>query len=135
MKVSFIHTGDLHMGRQFHFNRRGDIYGKNKRLDLWETFEKILNTAEKNQIDLLLIAGDLFDSDEVDIMEIERVAEKFSRLTTTRVVICAGNHDCYSSPVSYTHLDVYKRQVRDYAFYSDKKSPGAAANGQESCRF
>ena len=97
MKVSFIHTGDLHMGRQFHFNRRGDIYGKNKRLDLWETFEKILNTAEKNQIDLLLIAGDLFDSDEVDIMEIERVAEKFSRLTTTRVVICAGNHDCYSS--------------------------------------
>lgn len=40
MKVSFIHTGDLHMGRQFHFNRRGDIYGKNKRLDLWETFEK-----------------------------------------------------------------------------------------------
>ncbi|MEG0377560.1 MAG: DNA repair exonuclease [Eubacterium sp.] len=104
-RVSFIHTGDLHMGRQFHFNSKGDIYGKNKRLDLWETFEKILNTAEKNKINLLLISGDLFDSDEVDMIEVERVAEKFGRLTQTHVVISAGNHDSYSSVSLYGLID------------------------------
>ena len=101
MKVSFIHTGDLHIGRQFHFSRMSDVYGRNRRMDLWENFERILNTAEKNHIDLLLISGDLFDSDETDLMEIERVAERFKRLTSTHVVICAGNHDYYSSLSTY----------------------------------
>ncbi|MDO4287958.1 MAG: DNA repair exonuclease [Eubacterium sp.] len=97
MKVSFIHTGDLHIGRQFHFARMGDVYGRNRRMDLWESFERILNTAEKNHIDLLLISGNLFDKDEMDLLDIERAAERFSRLTRTHVVICAGNHDYYSS--------------------------------------
>ena len=101
MKVSFIHTGDLHIGRQFHFARRGDVYGGNRRMDLWENFERILNTAEKNHIDLLLIAGDLFDAAEADLREIERVAERLGRLTRTHVVICAGNHDHYSSLSTY----------------------------------
>ncbi|MEF9918148.1 MAG: DNA repair exonuclease [Eubacterium sp.] len=125
MKVSFIHTGDLHMGRQFHFNCRGDIYGKNKRLDLWETFEKILNTAEKNQIDLLLISGDLFDSDEVDMMEIGRVAEKLGKLSKTHVVISAGNHDCYSSVALYGLVDwpenvtLFKRGKLESVYFKD----------------
>lgn len=105
MKVSFIHTGDLHLGRQFHFKRNGDVFGSNKRTDLWRTFDKILNTAEKNQIDLLLIAGDLFDSDEIEISEIDRAADKFSKLSMTKVVILAGNHDYYSSVALYGLVD------------------------------
>lgn len=105
MKVSFIHTGDLHLGRQFHFKENGDIFGCNKRADLWQTFDKILNTAEKNKIDLLLISGDLFDSDEVELGEISRAADKFSKLTTTKVVLLAGNHDYYSSISLYGLVD------------------------------
>ncbi|MEG2419638.1 MAG: DNA repair exonuclease [Eubacterium sp.] len=105
MKVSFIHTGDLHLGRQFHFKRNGDVFGSNKRTDLWRTFDKILNTAEKNQIDLLLIAGDLFDSDEIEMSEINRAADKFSKLSMTKVVILAGNHDYYSSVALYGLVD------------------------------
>lgn len=128
MKASFIHTGDLHMGRQFHFARQGNIYGKDKRLDIWETFEKILNTAEKNQIDLLLFSGDLFDSAEVDMMEIERVAEKFSKLSVTRVVICAGNHDCYSSLSTYGLVDwpenvtLFKTGKLESVYFPDLKT-------------
>lgn len=105
MSVSFIHTGDLHLGRLFHFNQRGSVFGKEKRLDLWETFEKILNTAEKNQIDLLLISGDLFDSAEVDLTEVQRVAEWFKRLEHTQIVMICGNHDRYSDYSLYGLVD------------------------------
>ena len=30
MSVSFIHTGDLHLGRQFHFDQHTDTYGRDK---------------------------------------------------------------------------------------------------------
>ncbi len=105
MKVSFIHTGDLHLGRQFHFRKNGDVFGSNKRTDLWLTFEKIINTAEKNSIDLLLISGDLFDADEMEIAEINRAADRFSKLSRTKVVIIAGNHDYYSSLSLYGLVD------------------------------
>lgn len=95
MKVTFIHTGDIHLGRQFHFfDGKGEI-GNNKRTDLWNTFEKILNTAEKNKIHFLLISGDFFDSDEIDIATLKRVAQRFGGLSMTQVVICPGNHDYY----------------------------------------
>ncbi len=96
MSVSFIHTGDLHLGRQFHFDQHTDTYGRDKRLDLWEIFEKILNTAEHHRIELLLISGDLFDSSEVDLMEVQRVADRLGNLERTKVVMIAGNHDAYN---------------------------------------
>lgn len=105
MKVTFIHTGDLHIGRQFHFQHNSDIFGRNKRVDIWNTFDKILNMAEKNQIDLLLIAGDFFDSAEIDVNEMHRAAHQIKRLTHTKVVILPGNHDYYSGISIYGLID------------------------------
>ncbi len=96
MGVSFIHMGDTHFGKKFRFGNKSDLYGKDKRADVWLTFDKIIATAEKNKIDLLLIAGDLFDSRETDINDIRRVSRAFRSLSHTQVVIIGGNHDFYS---------------------------------------
>jgi len=93
MKISFIHTADLHLGRQFHFSRMSDVYVKDKRTDLWETFNRIINTAENNKITFLLISGDIFDSESVDLTVVRRFADLLATLSETRVILCAGNHD------------------------------------------
>lgn len=105
MKISFIHTGDLHLGRQFHFENDVHEYGASRRMDLWQTFDKIINTAEKNHINFLLISGDLFDSEDTPLSEVKAAAERFSRLSTTQVVICPGNHDYYDDNHLYGLID------------------------------
>lgn len=101
MSVSFIHMGDTHFGKNFRFGNKSDVYGKDKRADIWLTFEKIIATAEKNRIDLLLVAGDLFDSQEADIDDILRVSRAFRSLTHTQVIIIGGNHDYYNERTLY----------------------------------
>ena len=51
MKISFIHTGDIHLGRQFHFKGGDPGLGERRRMELWKTFDKIIQTAEKNHTD------------------------------------------------------------------------------------
>ena len=48
----FIHTADIHL--------------KNINDDVYETFVKIISMAKKDNIDFLLIAGDLFDTAHPD---------------------------------------------------------------------
>ena len=57
MKISFIHTGDIHLGRQFHFKGGDPGLGERRRMELWKTFDKIIQTAEKNHIHYLIISA------------------------------------------------------------------------------
>lgn len=105
MKISFIHTGDLHLGRQFDFKNDSYTFGKSRRMELWQTFDKIISTAEKNKIHFLIISGDLFDSENVALSEVKAVSERFSRLSHTKVIICPGNHDFYDAGHLYGLVD------------------------------
>ena len=50
MAISFIHTGDIHLEKTFHFKNQQRDFGKEHRIDLWLTFDQIINTAEVIQI-------------------------------------------------------------------------------------
>ena len=60
--------------------------------------------CEKEQVDLFLIAGDLFHRQPL-LRELKEVDYLFSRLTHTRVVLIAGNHD-------YLKKDSYYRTFK-----------------------
>lgn len=128
MKISFIHTGDIHLGRQFHFTERGEEFGTQTRNDLWRVFGKIINTAEKNAIDFLLIAGDLFDTAEIDIGEIKRAAQKMGQLTKTQVIILPGNHDYYSENQLYgiikwpENVSIFKSDTMEEYYFPEKQT-------------
>ncbi|MBU4438040.1 MAG: metallophosphoesterase, partial [Firmicutes bacterium] len=62
MLTTFIHTGDFHLGRPFTFQQQGNYYGKNKRKELWKAFDDMIAYAKEEEVPLVLIAGDLFDS-------------------------------------------------------------------------
>lgn len=84
-----IHTADIHLGAS---PDREQLWGKRRKEELWESFEKLIETVEEQQADLLLIAGDLFHRPPL-LRELREVNGWFAALTKTKVVLMAGNHD------------------------------------------
>ena len=55
--MRFIHIADVHLGAE---PDAGEAYSRQRPRELWDTLEHVINICEKEQTDLLLIAGDLF---------------------------------------------------------------------------
>lgn len=87
--VKWIHIADVHLGAS---PDAGDTYSKVRPQELWDTFAEVIDICEREQTDLLLIAGDLFHRQPLK-KELKEVDYYFSRLSRTKVVLIAGNHD------------------------------------------
>ncbi|MHB0998649.1 MAG: metallophosphoesterase family protein [Armatimonadota bacterium] len=96
----FLHTADLHLGRPFGY--LPPQLGEERRSDQRKTLTKIGDLALERNVDLVLIAGDLFDSPDPDPIDLEAVIKEFTRLTSSskRIFVIPGNHD-YTSPNSF----------------------------------
>jgi len=88
--MKFIHTGDIHYGMKPDSNRP---WGKERADAVKSSLQKIIDVAKKREVDLLLIAGDLFHSQPFS-RDLKEVNFLFSTIPDTKVVIIAGNHDC-----------------------------------------
>lgn len=87
--MKFIHIADVHLGAQ---PDAGAAYSGERPAELWDALERVLNTCEEEQTDLLLIAGDLFHRQPL-LRELKELDYLFSELSHTKVVLIAGNHD------------------------------------------
>lgn len=99
--VRLLHTADLHLGRPFH-NFAGDRGAKLRETRL-EALDRIGDLARRESVDLVLVAGDLFDSNTVDD---RTVAAACARIKAAGVLfaVIPGNHDACAGPDS-----VYRR--------------------------
>ena len=88
--VKVLHCADLHIGAAE--STLGAI-AESRRAEALLTFEKIINLCRENAVDILLIAGDLFNSNNVEKSFVDRVFECFASIPETKVVYAAGNHD------------------------------------------
>jgi DNA repair exonuclease len=96
-KMKFIHIADVHLGATPDFNMP---WGAERKKEIWSSFQNILTVCNNEQIDLLLIAGDLFHRQPL-VRELKEVNYAFSKLSTTQVVLMAGNHDFISERSNY----------------------------------
>ncbi len=71
--------------------------------------EQVLHVCEWEEIDLLLIAGDMFHRQPL-LRELKELNFLFSKLTKTEVVFIVGNHD-YLKPDSYYHTFSWSANV------------------------
>lgn len=92
-KIRILHTGDLHLGATFAHSQLPREIGRIRRQELWETFSSIINMVKTENIDILLIAGDLFEYDYCSIADIARIDGKFREIEGVSVFISPGNHD------------------------------------------
>ena len=81
--MKFIHIADVHWGAR---PEREQTFGRIREQEIKETFQRVIDHANKQQVDLLLIAGDLFDQPPTQ-QELREVDYLLSRLNHTRTII------------------------------------------------
>jgi exonuclease SbcD len=103
--LRIIHTADVHLGA------RHDDLGEQasaQRERQFAAFAATVDVAIAEKVDLVLIAGDLFDSNVQPRRSVERVAAQLKRLATGRIrtVIVPGTHDVYDRSSIYRAYDL-----------------------------
>lgn len=88
--MKFLHMGDVHLGAE---PESGTGLGPVRRREVWDAFRDVIELCEREQVDLLLLPGDLFHGQPL-LREVKEVDYLFRSLTKTQVVMSAGNHDC-----------------------------------------
>ena len=108
-----IHTADLHLGAS---PDAGESWGKNRKQELWDSFEKLIEAVAVQKADLFLIAGDLFHRPPL-LRELREVNDCFASLKNTKVVLMAGNHDFVGANSFYKGF----RWAKNVHFFEDEK--------------
>jgi DNA repair exonuclease SbcCD nuclease subunit len=102
MEISFIHTADLHLCNSFENLLLSEKERVNRRKELWETFDKIIDFTIENESDYLFISGDIICSRYAKLKDFERISEKFKLLNKTKVILTAGNNDPFKEESYYS---------------------------------
>jgi DNA repair exonuclease SbcCD nuclease subunit len=100
-----LHTADVHLGA-----RHADLGERAAALRdrRFAAFSAAVDLAIEEKVDLVLIAGDLFDSNVQPRRSVERVAAELKRLVAARIrtVIIPGTHDVYTRASIYRAFDL-----------------------------
>src|SRR4051794_41035299 len=95
--LKLLHTADWHLGRAFRsFSEEGSLKLSRARL---EVLDKILLTADRNAVDAILCAGDLFDEPNPGTEWWGQVAERLKKHAGGKrpVFLLPGNHDPFTA--------------------------------------
>ncbi len=87
--MRILHTSDWHLGRSFH--REG-------LLDAQAGFvDHLIETVEAEEVDLVVVSGDVYDRALPPVDAVELADETFARLAASRasVIVTSGNHDSH----------------------------------------
>ncbi|MCX7710991.1 MAG: DNA repair exonuclease [Clostridia bacterium] len=91
--MRFLHCADIHLDMPFCSPGMSFEMSSERRDDLKETFRTIIQTAKKENVDAVLISGDLYEHDYVKKSTLTFVNECFKEIPEIRVFIVPGNHD------------------------------------------
>ena len=94
--LTLLHTADIHLD-----NRPADSAQLPK---TYLAFEAIIDFARDVNVDIVLIAGDLFDHNRVDEKAVVFAQDQLQRLDCPAVIL-PGNHDCLQADGIYRRHD------------------------------
>ncbi len=98
--LKVLHCADIHLDSPFKSTNAGR--SEIRRRELRSSFSSMMLYVKTNNIDIVLISGDLFDSEFVTKDTARFVAEEFSSCAPAKIIIAPGNHD------PYTENSIYK---------------------------
>lgn len=100
-KIKLLHCADLHLGSDGSLipERAGE-----RKVELLGTFRKITNLCAEEAVDVLLIAGDLFEGSNVGVETVASVKAYLGEIPTW-VFIAPGNHDYVGLDSPYLDKD------------------------------
>lgn len=86
--MKILHTADWHLGKRLDYVSRLE--------EQREVLDEICQIADQQQVDLVIVAGDLFDAFNPPVEAVELLYQTLKRLTNNGkrpVIAIAGNHD------------------------------------------
>ena len=99
--VKILHSADFHLDSAF--SALSESRARQRRQESRELVARLVDLANENGVELLLLCGDLFDGERVYAQTTEELIGALSRFRG-EVVIAPGNHD------PYTHHSPYARE-------------------------
>ncbi len=103
--LRLLHTADVHLGARHTDLGEG---ASTQRERQFGAFRASVDLAIAEKVDVVLIAGDLFDSNVQPRRSVERVAAELARLKAAKIrtVILPGTHDVYDRASIYRAYDL-----------------------------
>ncbi len=95
--LRLLHSADWQLGARF---SQFGVQGARLREARLETLRRTLDLARKHEVDAFLIAGDLFEDNQVDETLVAAVLDHFRAHPALPVYILPGNHDPHTGPDS-----------------------------------
>ncbi|MCI6188375.1 MAG: DNA repair exonuclease [Clostridium sp.] len=134
-RVKIVHTADLHFDTPFNeVDEKQRLINKE---ELKEVFKNIINFCKEKYVDILLLAGDIFDNLTLSRETIYFIENVFNDIKETRVFISPGNHDPYDNNSFYKlikwpeNVHIFKGSLEKVYIEELKTNVwGAAFNGK-----
>ncbi len=101
--LKIIHTADIHLDSPFRMENLQKAQARKN--ELRAAFSSLMLWARSEQADIMLIAGDLFDSPHPTPDAVEFVLDHFRKNPACRFVISPGNHDFCAADSVYEKYD------------------------------
>lgn len=104
--MKIVHMADSHLGK-FYKGLYDSDFANKRREELWQSFEKDISYIKDNDIDVLLLCGDIYERDYFTDSDLNRFKSLLNSLNKTEVFIIAGNHDYLDeeSPIMTTDFN------------------------------
>ena len=102
-RLRMLHTSDVHLGAYDH-GRGGELERMRERLH--DSFRSVVDLALREQVDLLLVAGDFIDNARVRPETLKFAAAEIARAGMP-VVVTPGNHDHVGPGTVYDRIDFH----------------------------
>lgn len=102
-EIKFAQLSDLHLGVRFTGGKLGmpAKCAEQRERELRAAFVLFVETALEEKVDLVLIPGDIFDTETPSLSDVNFVIEQVNRLHPIPTFVTSGNHDPYSRTSIY----------------------------------
>ncbi len=101
--IKILHCADLHLDSPM--SAMGISKAELRRNDLRASFTALTLSAKINNVDFLIIAGDLFDCEFVTKDTVALIKREFENLPDCKIIIAPGNHDPYTNSSYYRRTE------------------------------
>ena len=105
MCVKLLHCGDLHLEAPFASLSDADGRPDQRRQELKRMLGSIVELADAEQVDLLLVCGDLYEHGYAKKSTLHFICDQFRKIPEIPVLIIPGNHDPATPDSFYCNFD------------------------------
>ena len=90
--MKIIHAADLHIDSKMQTNLSKEKANERKK-EILLSFERMVDFASENNVEIIIIAGDMFDTSKISIATKNRIFNIMKSHGDIKFVYLAGNHD------------------------------------------